>query len=190
MKILAFADLHEGITNEEYNILKELDFSICVLLGNIDEDSLCKIKEICNDRPIIGVEGNDDKRGVLERLDIKNIHNNLIDIRGYEFLGFSGCLPYKRMSEVYLYSQLECSVLLDYAGEADVLIAHNSPFGVHDNQDDMEHTGYKGILKYINRVNPKLVLHGHQHINDVTELDNGTYVVGVYGARLIDLDSI
>lgn len=114
-----------------------------------------------------------------------NLHNNLIEINGIKLLGFSGCLPYKRMNEVYLHSQLECSVLLGYADKADVFISHNSPFGIHDDQSNFAHTGYKGIVEYIDRVNPKLVLHGHQHINEVTYLENGTCVVGVYGARLI-----
>lgn len=188
MKLLIFADLHDGITDKEYSILKDLEFDVCVTLGDIDEISLSKIKSISKGRTIVGVEGNHDKRDVLKRLEIKNLHNNLIEINGIKLLGFSGCLPYKRMNEVYLHSQLECSVLLGYADKADIFISHNSPFGIHDDQSNFAHTGYKGIVEYIDRVNPKLVLHGHQHINEVTYLENGTCVVGVYGARLIDLN--
>lgn len=187
MKLLIFADLHNGITNEEYNYLKNLKFDCCVLLGDIERESLLKIKDICNGRPIIGVEGNHDERTILKELDIKDAHNKLIEINGYKFLGFSGCLPYKRMNDVYLYSQVECSVLLGEADKADIFISHNSPFGIHDDQSRISHTGYKGIIEYINRVNPKLVLHGHQHINETTTLENGTSVVGVYGAMLMDL---
>ena len=190
MKLLVFADLHDGITKEEIDILKTVEFDVCVVLGDIDRDSLVKIKDISGDRVIIGVEGNHDERDVLDSLDIKCVHNKVEEINGYKFLGFSGCLPYKQINGVYLHSQLECSVLLGYASEADILISHNSPFGVHDNQENIAHTGYRGLSEYIDRVNPKLCIHGHQHINEVTELDNGTLVVGVYGARLIDLDNI
>lgn len=190
MKILTFADLHDGVTKEESDVLKALEFDACIVLGDIERDSLIKIKDICGDRPIIGVEGNHDERDILENLNIKNVHNKIVELNGYKFLGFGGCLPYKPINGVYLHSQLECSVLLGYAPKADVLISHNSPFGIHDNQENIAHTGYKGIVEYMDRVKPKLCLHGHQHVNEITELDNGTLVVGVYGARILDLSTL
>jgi Icc-related predicted phosphoesterase len=187
MRLLIFADLHDGLDKSEVDVLKEVEFDTAITLGDIGKDSLTQIKEICGDRKIIGVMGENDADSILEKLDIINTHNKITEIDGIKFLGFSGCLPYQRMDSVYLHSQLECSVFMDMANEADIVISHNAPFDIHDDADNHAYIGYKGLVEYMDRVKPILLLHGHQHVNRETMYE-GTAVIGVYGVRLIDTD--
>ena len=43
-----------------------------------------------------------------------------------------------------------------------------------------------GLRSYILRTNPKVVIHGHQHVAKETRLEQ-TRVIGVYGHTLIEL---
>ena len=67
----------------------------------------------------------------------------------------------------------------------DVLVAHNAPFGIH-HRDEGAHVGFMGLATYIERVKPKLVVHGHQHLNGETRLGS-TRIVGVHGHRLLEI---
>jgi hypothetical protein len=185
MKLLIFADLNDGLKDEEIGMLKNIEFDLGITLGDINKETLIKIKDICKEKEVIGILGDHDEDGLLDEVGITDIHNKITEIKNIKFLGFSGCLPYKRMNNIYLYSQLECSVLLDMAGDAYIFISHNSPNGIHDNADTYAHMGYRGIVEYMDRVKPILVLHGHQHVNKETMYE-GTAVVGVQGVRLLD----
>ena len=48
------------------------------------------------------------------------------------------------------------------------------------------HVGFTGLATYIERVTPKLVVHGHQHLNGETQLGS-TQIVGVHGHRLLEI---
>lgn len=188
MKILAFADIHDGLKLSEIDIYRDMDFDMCIVLGDIDIMSLEVIKDIAGDKVVIGVHGNHDPSEILLKSGIEDIHCLNKDVNGVRFVGFSGCLPYKQEENIYLYSQMQCSMMLDnWVDSADIIISHNSPYGIHD-KDDFIHTGYKGIEEYILKHNPKYCIHGHQHINKVTVMDNGTKVIGVYGISIIDID--
>ena len=68
----------------------------------------------------------------------------------------------------------------------DVFIAHNSPAGIHE-RDREVHQGFEGFLDYINTRRPRYFLHGHQHMNGITEIGD-TCVIGVFGETLIELE--
>jgi len=67
----------------------------------------------------------------------------------------------------------------------DVLVTHNAPCGIH-NRDDGAHVGFKGLATYIERVKPKLVVHGRQHLNGETRL-GPPRIVGVHGHRVLEI---
>jgi Icc-related predicted phosphoesterase len=68
----------------------------------------------------------------------------------------------------------------------DVFVAHNSPRGIHDRDDDV-HFGFEAFVAYIQRAKPRLFIHGHQHVNRQTQVRDTT-VIGVYGFRRLELD--
>jgi Icc-related predicted phosphoesterase len=72
----------------------------------------------------------------------------------------------------------------------DVLVTHAPPFGIHDGKDEA-HTGFTAFLAFMRWARPRLLLHGHQHIQrnlDQTETQyHETTVINVYPYRLLDL---
>jgi len=68
--------------------------------------------------------------------------------------------------------------------KADILISHTSPYGIYG-EDDSSHIGLKGISKYIYDNDIKLNIHGHFHEDRVVLMDDGTVVIGIYGAAII-----
>ena len=75
--------------------------------------------------------------------------------------------------------------LLEGFPAVDVFIAHNSPRGVHETDPDV-HQGFQALRDYLVTHSPKLLVHGHQHVNRETRIGD-TRVIGVYGHALIDL---
>jgi Icc-related predicted phosphoesterase len=106
------------------------------------------------------------------------------ELGGLRFGGLNGCLQYKPRG-AFLYFQEEVDAFLESFPPVDVFISHNSPRGVHD-RDDEVHTGFSGINRYIERVAPRLLLHGHQH-NERETLVGQTRVIGIYGWKVIEV---
>ena len=101
------------------------------------------------------------------------------------FGGCNGSWKYKPRGH-FLYEQSEIERMLRSFPSVDVFVAHNSPRGVHDKEDEV-HTGFDAFISYIDRAKPKLFLHGHQHVNTETQIGE-TQVVGVYGCKWLGFD--
>jgi Icc-related predicted phosphoesterase len=74
-------------------------------------------------------------------------------------------------------------LLLQQLPAVDILISHNSPAGVHERDGDT-HQGFAALNDYIGRHAPRLVIHGHQHVNAETVV-GGTRVVGAFGTMVM-----
>ena len=67
----------------------------------------------------------------------------------------------------------------------DILLSHNSPRGVHDREDQI-HCGFDELRTYIDKARPKVLVHGHQHVDRETSVGE-TGVIGVYGHKVIEV---
>ena len=85
----------------------------------------------------------------------------------------------------YLYEQDEAERLLAGFPPVDVFIAHNSPRNMHE-RDTEVHVGFEAFNRYIERAQPRIFIHGHQHVNQDT-LVGRTQVMGVFGQRRIQI---
>ena len=65
----------------------------------------------------------------------------------------------------------------------DIFVAHNSPRFIHE-RDEEVHVGFNAFVRYVRRTKPKLFTHGHQHLDQETQL-GATRVIGIYGQRLL-----
>ena len=76
-----------------------------------------------------------------------------------------------------------------YGRYLDILVTHAPPYGMGDGED-LCHMGFKCFLSFMDRFQPRYLIHGHVHLDDynaprVTEY-NKTKVVNVFGSYLID----
>ena len=78
-----------------------------------------------------------------------------------------------------------------YGRYLDILVTHAPPFGVGDGPD-LCHRGFKCFLDFMDKYQPKYLLHGHIHLDDqnanrITQ-HGATTVINVYGSYMLDTD--
>jgi Icc-related predicted phosphoesterase len=75
----------------------------------------------------------------------------------------------------------------------DILITHAPPTGIHDGLD-LCHTGFYAFLQFMERHQPRYLLHGHSHVYDqlqptITQYHN-TLVVNVHPYRVLEIPTV
>ena len=156
---------------------------VVVACGDLADWTILQIAKAARCFCIYAVKGNHDSSGAFPS-PIVDLHLVVREHAGLRFGGFNGSWKYKPRSN-YLYDQSEARRLLTGFPAVDVFVSHNSPRHVHDREDEV-HFGFDACLEYIHRVQPRLFLHGHQHVNQET-LVGTTRVLGVYGHKWIEL---
>jgi len=156
---------------------------VLISCGDIYDQVILRVAGAVACSHILAVKGNHDF-GAAFPSPIINLHLTTRTIAGVRFGGFEGSWKYKPRGH-YLYEQEEVERLLASFPPVDVFVAHNSPRHIHDRNDDV-HFGFEAFGRYIERAQPRLFLHGHQHVNQET-LVGATRVIGVHGQRTIEL---
>jgi Icc-related predicted phosphoesterase len=129
--------------------------------------------------PVYYVKGNHDCE--LNRRDghevrpggCVDIHDKVVEHNGLLIAGLQGCMRYK--PGPYQYNQLEMRYKALRLGtrlrfkrpfrrcQLDILITHAAPLGIHDGRD-LCHTGFYAFLQFMERYQPRYLLHGHSHV--------------------------
>jgi Icc-related predicted phosphoesterase len=156
---------------------------IVVALGDTAESLILEAAKAFGDRTILAVKGNHDAPAPFPE-GITDLHLTTVQFGGLTFGGFNGSWKYKPRGH-FLYEQSEATALIKQMPAVDVFVSHNSPRHIHDKEDET-HYGFEALNVYITRHQPRLLLHGHQHVNQETNL-GGTRIVGVYGHRIVEL---
>ena len=177
MKLLIIADYDSavhGLTSERADVL--------IACGDLADSTILKAAELSQSPHVFAVKGNHDSATAFPS-PITDLHFNIERYGGLLFGGYNGSWEYKPRGH-FLYEQSEVERMLSSFPSVDVFVAHNSPRGIHD-KDDEVHTGFEAFTNYIHRTKPKLFLHGHQHVNTKTQIGE-TQVVGVYGCKRLE----
>src|SRR4051812_48283244 len=139
--------------------------------------------------PLLGVHGNHDGVGDLARVGIEDIHRRRVEVGGWSFAGWEGCVRYGRGGP-HQYTQEQADALVPALPAAEVLVCHCPPLGVDDDPDDPAHVGVRALRDWVERHEPRLLLHGHTTPDPRTRRRHvgATEVVWVRGARVVELD--
>jgi len=132
---------------------------------------------------IFAVKGNHDTNEAFPQ-PIIDLHLRVQKHNAIVFAGLNGSWRYKARGH-FLYGQMEVQGFLEALPPVNVFLSHNSPRRIHD-RDDEVHYGFEALNSYTQRTQPTLVIHGHQHVNMETLLEE-TQVVGVCGYRVIEI---
>ncbi len=178
MRILAIADIDDLYWEQSPE-----KADILLSCGDIFDQVILEAAEICGAVKVFAVKGNHDRDEPFTE-PIIDLHLNVVEHDGLRLGGLNGCWKYKSHGP-FLYEQHEVAEMLESFPSVDILICHNSPRGIHDREDGI-HQGFDALNLYIERCQPKLLIHGHQHVSQETQV-GGTRIIGVYGNRLIDL---
>ena len=150
---------------------------------DVSDPVILEVAEAYHCNRIFAVKGNHDFPASFPH-PIVDLHLHVESYGEIAFGGFNGSWKYKPRGH-YLYEQAEAMDLLKGFPPVDIFVSHNSPRGIHDKEDDI-HTGFDVLRTYIQSAKPRLLIHGHQHL-DAETLSAETKVLGVYGHRLIEV---
>ena len=178
MNLLVIAD--------EYSVAESLPGTrpdVLISCGDLYDSTILRCAEHYDCHQILAVKGNHDSPAPFPK-EITDLNFNIVEVGGLVFGGFAGCWKYKPRGH-YLFEQHEVTAKLKHFPAVDVFVAHNSPRGIHDREDDV-HLGFDAFNEYIERAAPRLFLHGHQHLNIETMRGN-TRLLGVFGAKALEL---
>ena len=137
--------------------------------------------------PRIGVAGNHDGERDLIESEVEDVHLRRVEIGGWTFAGFEGCVRYR--DGPFQYTQVQAAALAEDLQGADVLVCHCPPQGVNDEPDDPAHLGFAALRAWVERHRPRYVLHGHTTPDPRRRVHRlcRTEVVWVRGARVVEL---
>ncbi len=177
MKILVIADIDDlrwkGGDGQADLLISCGDVSDPVILGAAEAYQCSRI---------FAVKGNHDFPAPFPQ-PIVDLHLHVESYGGMAFGGFNGSWKYKSKG-FYMYEQEDAMDLLNGFPPVDIFVSHNAPRSTHDKEDGI-HPGFDALRSYIQSAQPRLLIHGHQHLNMETR-STGTRVLGVYGHRLIE----
>ncbi len=152
-------------------------------LGDMADAVILQAAESWQCPAVLAVKGNHDSDAPFPA-PIVDLHLRAAARGGLSFGGLNGCFQYKPRG-AFLYYQEEVEAFLESFPAVDIFLSHNSPRGVHDREDEV-HAGFNALNAYIERAAPRLLLHGHQHLERESLLGR-TRVVGVFGWRVMEV---
>lgn len=183
MKILLIADLHD-LNYENLNKIDDIEFDICILLGDILKKYLDAIKSKIDISKIYGITGNHDTFNLLQTNGINDIDMKIINFDNLKIAGISGGVRYKRGMYAML-TQEEMNEKIKELDKCDILFSHET--GYHYLRDDDAHQGFIAIDEYIKKYEPKYNIFGHYHINNSFQKYN-TKCICIYQCALFDTE--
>jgi Icc-related predicted phosphoesterase len=133
------------------------------------------------------VRGNHDGPDLLPALGVEDLHLASATHGSLSFVGFGGGPRYSKRGNEW--TEEEAARQLERLPPADVLLTHSPPAGVNDDPDDPVHRGSPALRAWVERNQPRWLLHGHTLPNPARQVRGlgETRVVHVRGALPLDL---
>lgn len=121
---------------------------------------------------------------------------------GLIIAGLGGSMQYNKGRHQYTESQMRFRIFklmpklfwnkIRYGRYLDILITHAPPFGIND-EPDICHTGFKALLKFMDRFQPAYLLHGHVHLTDLNAPReaqyNQTKIINIYLNYVLEFEN-
>ncbi len=194
MKILAISDVESSALYDYFNPDLFKDIDLVLAAGDLKANYLSFIATMIH-APLLYVHGNHDARllndppGGCTCIDGEvYIHKNI------RIFGMGGCMTYtggplqfneKEMSRKLLKKSWSLRKGMD------IFLSHAPAFGLGDGKD-IAHIGYKCFVDLLDKHQPRLMIHGHQHLNygrmERIIWHKNTQIINAYGYTLIEFD--
>jgi Icc-related predicted phosphoesterase len=177
MKLLVLADIDD--LQWKYGAGQA---DVMLSCGDVSDEVILQAAKSYACSLVLAVKGNHDTNSLFPQA-IVDLHLQVLEHCGIVFGGMNGSWRYKPQGD-FLYSQDKARALLAAFPAVDIFLSHNSPLGIHDRNDGV-HVGFDALNAYIKRARPAILIHGHQHTNAETMVEE-TRIIGVYKYALID----
>lgn len=167
MRILALADEECDALWEYYRPGKLKEYDLILSCGDLNSAYLSFLVTMGR-APLLYVHGNHDT-GYSQRPPegCDCIDDRLVIWNGLRILGLGGCRRYRLGGHQYTEKEmrrrirkLKLDILI--AGGVDIVVTHAPPRGWGD-AEDLPHMGFESLLEFVERWQPRYLLHGHVH---------------------------
>lgn len=203
MKILCVSDTVMPQLESAVNLRRRYnDIQLLVSCGDMPSVYLEYIISILN-VPLFYVRGNHDEEYEQHPPGGENLHRRIIEHQGLTFAGLEGSMQYNGGPVQYTERQMLWMVLQmglslrlrrrQYGFGVDVLLTHSPAYGIHDRQD-LPHTGFKALLRFIEWYRPRYLLHGHVHTWDRRDIVRTQYlntcIINVNPVTVLEIEPV
>lgn len=196
MRILAIADVEDDLLIARLEHTERGRYDLVVSCGDLSAGYLDCVASLAN-APLAYVRGNHDVRYEDDpHLGGTNLDGRIEEFGGLRFAGLEGSLDYREGIVGYNQAQMRRRVVAlglraALTGGIDVLVTH-APARGHGDLPDPPHQGFDAFNGLLDWVHPRLMLHGHVHLNyGVIERErthpSGTRLVNAYGWHEVEL---
>jgi uncharacterized protein len=184
MRLLVIADITPqlGMSIADYVVEHKIDAVLTA--GDLTRYDLAGIDRLSV--PTLGVYGNHCDGRYLEDLRMRNLHLKRATLGGVTFTGLQGCVRYKPGTADVLYTQWQYTWLVRRLRPAEVLVTHCPPRGINDHDDDA-HIGIDALRRWVDRVQPRVLIHGHTYPSHPVTSYGRTRIEYVRGARVVEV---
>ena len=196
MKILAISDVESKALWDFFDPERLEGIDVIVSCGDLDPHYLSFLATFFHG-PVLYVHGNHDGR--YQKTPPEGcicIEDKIYEYEGIRFLGLGGSMRYKDGPWQFTQRKMDYRVgklwlKLRFRRGFDVLVTHAPAWQINDH-DDLVHTGFKAFRRLLEKYEPKLMIHGHVHLNygmkaqRIRTLD-GTTIVNAFERYVIDI---
>ena len=195
MRILSVADKRHRALYDYFDPQRWKDIDLVISCGDLDPGYLSFLVTVIN-TPLIYVPGNHDvsyKKNPPEGCD--TIDGRVIEIGGIMVGGLGGSIWYNGHDLQYSEKQMQRRVSgiirqSKKMGGLDIFVSHAPPMGIHDLPDKC-HNGFCAFRDLIDRLHPKVMLHGHNHEvynkKDRETVIDGVRVINAFGYYMFEV---
>jgi uncharacterized protein len=184
MRLLVIADTTPRLGTSIPDYVDNHDIDAVVTAGDLTRFDLAGIDTL--PVPALGVYGNHCDARYLKDLGMKNLHLKKKVVGGVSFTGLQGCVRYKPGTADVLYTQRQYRWMVRRLPAAEVLVTHCPPRGVNDSEDPA-HLGIEALCRWVQRVQPRVLIHGHTYPSRPVTAYGNTRIEYVRGARVITI---
>ncbi len=192
MRILAISDIESNYIYNHFDKERFKDVSLVLAAGDLKASYLSFVATMLN-VPVLYVHGNHDSRLIESPPDgCICIDGRIYIHEGIRILGFGGCMKYKGGPFQYTEREMALRIAknrLKYIKGFDILLTHAPAFELGDG-GDLAHTGFKAFTRLMDKYQPKLMVHGHQHLNyglfERKIQYNSTTIINAFDYTIID----
>lgn len=125
IKLLVITDTHYELAANDNFMLPELDYDLCILLGDVPKEDIEMLLQYIPAEKMLGVLGNHDLNDTLSAFNIANVHGRQYVSNGVTFTGLERCVAYSSSQDGP--TQKESFEICENLPEVDVLLTHESP---------------------------------------------------------------
>ena len=169
MKLLLLSDVESPYLWDYYRPGRLAEYDLMLSCGDLKASYLSFLVTMGRSR-LLYVRGNPDAKSRTNPPEgCECIEDKLGTVNGLRILGLGGSLWYNGGANQYTERQMRRRLwragwAVRRAGGVDIVLTHAPPRGYGD-AEDAAHRGFECFEDFLNKYEPKYLVHGHVHMN-------------------------